>query len=314
MNSRLPDVVAVSRPAPADREHDDADRRVEQRAVARAAARRGRARSAGRPTSRPTAITPANASASVRETTAATSPPPGRKAIAAAIAATIATLRAVVTQEAYDAAGTLGRRLGGGEQVGGRRVGHLDGALDRLGGEAVADAEVRVDVAPVRRGLLELLAQLAHEHVDRAVAAGHRVAPDALVDLLALEHAPAGVGEQLDQLELAPRQVDRAAGDERLEAVGADLELAGLHGLGVLARLGAAAAAHDGLDARDQLLGVAGLRQPVVGAHPQPAHALGDGRAAGADDDRRGRAARRRGARGPPRRAGRRPSRSTTAR
>ena len=63
----------------------------------------------------------------------------------------------------------------------------------------------------VRRRLLELLAQLAHEHVDRAVAAGHRVAPDPLVDLLALEHAALGVGEQLDQLELAPRQVDRAA-------------------------------------------------------------------------------------------------------
>ena len=77
-----------------------------------------------------------------------------------------------------------------------RRVGH-DGALDRLGREAVADAEVRVDVAPVRRRLLELLAQLAHEDVDRAVAAGHRVAPDALVDLLALEHAALGRGEQL---------------------------------------------------------------------------------------------------------------------
>ena len=47
----------------------------------------------------------------------------------------------------------------------------------------------------------------------------------------------------------------------------------------------AAAAAHDGLDARDELLGMARLRQPVVGAHPQAADALGDGRLAGAHDD-----------------------------
>src|SRR4051794_2128584 len=58
------------------------------------------------------------------------------------------------------------------------------GAIGRLGREAVADAEVRVDVAPARRRLLELLAQLADEDVDRAVAVDHRVAPDPLVDLL----------------------------------------------------------------------------------------------------------------------------------
>ena len=65
----------------------------------------------------------------------------------------------------------------------------------------------------------------------------------------------------------------------------ADLELAGRDGAALVARLGAAAAAHDGLDARDQLLGVARLGQPVVGAEAQAADALGDGRLAGADDD-----------------------------
>ena len=39
---------------------------------------------------------------------------------------------------------------------------------------------------------------------------GHRVAPDALVDLLALEDLPVRVGEELEQLELAPREVDGA--------------------------------------------------------------------------------------------------------
>ena len=69
------------------------------------------------------------------------------------------------------------------------------------------------------------------------------------------------------------------AADEGLELVGADLDLAGDERAGVGARLGAPAPAHDGLDARDELLGVAGLGEPVVGAQPQAAHALGDRRA-----------------------------------
>ena len=69
--------------------------------------------------------------------------------------------------------------------------------VQRLRGEAVADPEVGVDVAPARRQLVELLAQLADEDVDRAVAVRHRVAPHALVDLLARDHLAAGAGEQL---------------------------------------------------------------------------------------------------------------------
>src|SRR3954453_20647368 len=102
-------------------------------------------------------------------------------------------------------------RLGGGAPV------------DVLGGEPVADAEVRVDVAPVRRDALELLAQLAHEHVHRAVAVRHRVAPHALVDLLALEHLAGGLGQQLQELELAAREVEALPADERLELVAPDL-------------------------------------------------------------------------------------------
>ena len=73
---------------------------------------------------------------------------------------------------------------------------------------------------------LELLPQLADEDVDRPVAVDHRVAPHALVDLLPLQHLPLGVGQQLDELELAPREIDRPATRERLELVGADLDLA----------------------------------------------------------------------------------------
>src|SRR3712207_3243190 len=130
-----------------------------------------------------------------------------------------------------------------------------------------AHAEVRVDVAPLRRHTLELLAQLAHEDVDRAVAAGHGVAPDALVDLLALEHAPVGVGQQLDELELAVREIDGVLADERLVLIGADLDLADHDRLDGRRALGPAPAADDRLDAGDDLLRMARLRDPVVGAH-----------------------------------------------
>ena len=142
-----------------------------------------------------------------------------------------------------------------------------------------------VDVAPARRGLLQLLAQLAHEHIDRAVAAHHRVAPQARVDLLALEHPALGGGEQLDQLELAARQVEALAGDEGLEAVAADLDLACLPRLCGGAAVCLAAPAHDAAHARDRLLGVARLGDPVVGSEPQPSHALGHRGWTRADDD-----------------------------
>src|SRR3954470_15211612 len=83
-----------------------------------------------------------------------------------------------------------------------------------------------VDVAPARRALLQLLAQLADEDVDRAIAVGHRVAPDPLIDRLALEHLPLGLGEQLQQLELTAGEVEAALADEGLELIGADLQLA----------------------------------------------------------------------------------------
>jgi hypothetical protein len=112
----------------------------------------------------------------------------------------------------------------------------------------------------------------------------HGVAPDALVDLLALEDLALGLGQQLDELVLAPGQLDRGAGDEGLELVAADLDLADHDGAGLDAHVGALAAPDDGLDASDQLFGMTGLGDPVVGAEPQPADALGDRGLAGADD------------------------------
>ncbi len=113
---------------------------------------------------------------------------------------------------------------------------------------------------------------------------GHRVAPDPLVDRLALQHLALGPGEQLQQLELAPGQVEAVAADEGLELVGADLQLGGDQRARFGLAAAAAAAAGDRFDPRHRLLGMAGLGDPVVDAEAQPADPLGDGRAAGADD------------------------------
>src|SRR3954471_11874503 len=97
----------------------------------------------------------------------------------------------------------------------------------RFGLEAVADPEMGVDVAPADRALLQLLAQLADEDVDRAVAVGHRVAPNPLVDRLPLQDLTLGLREQLQQLELASGEIEADSADEGLELVGPDLQLAG---------------------------------------------------------------------------------------
>src|SRR5436190_1758242 len=73
---------------------------------------------------------------------------------------------------------------------------------------AVAEAEVGVDVDPAGRSLLELLAHLADEDVDRAVAVGHPVAPDLLVDLLAREDLAHRARQQAQDLEFAAREVE----------------------------------------------------------------------------------------------------------
>jgi hypothetical protein len=112
----------------------------------------------------------------------------------------------------------------------------------------------------------------------------HRVAPHALVDVLALDHPAARVGEHLEELELAARQADAAAGDESLELVGPDLDLAGNDRAGLERPPSTVVATHHGLDPGDHLLRMAGLRDPVVGSEPKAADSLRDGRVGGADD------------------------------
>src|SRR5215211_1684439 len=150
-------------------------------------------------------------------------PPPGSSQTATASSSRMPKLRRWVlrsgptpeTIAAGSAADGNDRRLrlrlvAGGDR--GRLRDRLGHGVERLGRQPVADPEVRVDVAPARRGPLELLPQLAHEDVDGAVAVDHGVAPHPLVHLLPLEDLPLGVGEELDELELAPREIDARAG------------------------------------------------------------------------------------------------------
>src|SRR3954453_7656271 len=150
---------------------------------------------------------------------AAALPPPGTKYTTAASARPIAMLRSVAVDTAQRVRGgglARGRRLGGGGfgrcdgplGLGDDRLGQRRDVVARLGREPVADAEVRVDVPPPRRGLLGLLAQLADKNSVRPVAARHRVPPTGLVNLLALEHEFLGGAEQLNQIDLAPREID----------------------------------------------------------------------------------------------------------
>src|ERR1044072_1958430 len=61
-----------------------------------------------------------------------------------------------------------------------------------FGAEPVADAEVGVDVAPVRGDLLQLGAHAADQDVDRAVAARHLAGPHQGVDLGTPDDARSG--------------------------------------------------------------------------------------------------------------------------
>src|SRR3954449_12511245 len=193
-------------------------------------------------------------------------PPPGSFHTATASTMMIAMLRRCLPRSGptpqsleRDGGELLGARLHR-DGRGGNRLHRrcLPVAFCRLGGEAVADPEVGVDVAPAGRDALELGAQLAHEDVHRAVAVDHGVAPHALVDLLALQDLALGLGQQLDQLVLAAGELDGDAGHESLELVGTDLDLADDDGALLDAHVGALAAADDRLDPRDQLFRMTG--------------------------------------------------------
>src|SRR3954454_12902255 len=73
--------------------------------------------------------------------------------------------------------------------------------------KAVAEADVRVDARPVRQGLRELHAQLAHVHVDAAVAAAERPAPGSAVQVLPHDDPARALDEHAQQPELVDGEV-----------------------------------------------------------------------------------------------------------
>ena len=87
----------------------------------------------------------------------------------------------------------------------------------------------------------------------------------------------------MQQLELAPCEVEAGAADEGLKLIGPDLQLTDHQRSGLDAAT-APAAADDRLDPGDHLLRVAGLAHPVVGPQPQTPDTLGDAGRTRADD------------------------------
>src|SRR5438105_1847166 len=97
--------------------------------------------------------------------------------------------------------------------------------LLRDGVELVADPVARLDERVPRRAAVDLLAHLADEDVDGAVAVGLAPAPDALEELVAGHDAASLERERVEEPELGRRQAWALALDVRLHRARADAEL-----------------------------------------------------------------------------------------
>ena len=112
-------------------------------------------------------------------------------------------------------------------------------------------------------GAVELAAELADVHVDRARPAGEREPPDPLEDALAPDDDARPLGEVPDQVELACRELDRRAVDRGRPRATVEHHVAGVED--VVLGLGLRAAQHR-MDARDELARRERLRHVVVRA------------------------------------------------
>ena len=118
----------------------------------------------------------------------------------------------------------------------------------------------------------ELLAQLRHVNVHRALVAVPVGAPDAVEQLLAREGQAGVVGEEGEQIELAGGQRHDLARPASLPAPHVDLEVA--DGEHLLGRRALAGPAQDGADAGNELAGRERLDQVVVGTQLQAEDAV----------------------------------------
>src|SRR2546423_2918693 len=159
--------------------------------------------------------------------------------------------------------------------------------LLRYGVELVAHAVARLDERVPRRAAVDLLAHLADEDVDGAVAVRLAPAPDALEQLVARHDAAALQRERVEQPELGRRQAGGVAVDVRLDLVGVDAELLDLDRLAARGLLRPHAAPRRGLHARDELLHRERLHEVVVGPDLERVDPVVLGAAGADDDDRR---------------------------
>src|SRR5256714_15558683 len=122
--------------------------------------------------------------------------------------------------------------MSSGSLVGALLCFNRHGAGGRLGLEAVAEAGMRVDEAPVGHRPLELAAQFAHVDVDGTVARAQLAAPHGSVQAIARDDRAGASGHLYQQLELAYRQRQRLPPDEHEALPRADLDFSRIKYLG----------------------------------------------------------------------------------
>ena len=139
----------------------------------------------------------------------------------------------------------------------------------------------------LRGAAVDLLAQLAHEDVDGAVAVRGAPAPDALEQLVAREHAALVERKCVEESELGRRQVGARAVDVRLDVARVEPELLDQDLVAAPRFLRTRAAAGRRRDARRKLFHREGLHEVVVGAELERVDPVVLGAAGADDDDRR---------------------------
>jgi hypothetical protein len=159
-------------------------------------------------------------------------------------------------------------------------------ALLGLGLELVADAVARLDERVARGAPIDLLAQLANEHVDGSVAMRRPAAPDALEELVAREHATGLAREGVDEAELGRRELGTLPVDIRLDVVGIEAQLLDLDLVSTTRLRFAHASARCCANTRGELLHRERLDEVVVGADLERVHAVVLRASGGHDDDR----------------------------
>src|SRR5918999_2605340 len=156
-----------------------------------------------------------------------------------------------------------------------------------LGLELVSHPVARLDEGVLRCATVDLLAQLADEDVDGAVAMPLAPAPELLEQLVPADNSAALEGEGVKNAELGRRQVGVLARDVGLHLARVDAQLLDLECLPLLGPLRARATPRSGLHPRDELLHRERLHEVVVRADVEGMDAVVLGAASADDDDRR---------------------------